>query len=146
MKRANILKFEKDNRFIMYPVNTLRGGGGIASSPYIIKQNLSDTEVAEELLHVLDNSTVDVLRPVDWELFQKSHLKNMGFKTMKSLHDDSISVSVFTKDNNYYINPTVNKGPKQGFQGATEDRIIISINATIDEMADALKEAFARCK
>ncbi|UGU18120.1 CdiI family contact-dependent growth inhibition immunity protein [Sinomicrobium kalidii] len=144
IKRADIIKFNKDNKFVLHPINTLEGGGGIASSPYVIDNDLTYIEIAEKLLTVLNCSKVGVPQPLDWSFFRKEHLKAMRIKSMKILHEDSLNVGVFTKDGNYHISPTVNKGPRQGFQGAVKDRIVIPLSSSVEELASALEEAFKK--
>ena len=70
MKRASIIKFPVDDKYIIHPTNTLKGGGGIASSPYIIEQGITDKELAEKLLETLEHSIVDAPIPLDWKIFQ----------------------------------------------------------------------------
>lgn len=142
MKRAEIIKFSKDNKVVLYPVNTMEGGGGLASSPYNIGYDLTFKEIAEKLLMVLEHSKTNVPRPLNWDFFRKEYLKAIGVKTMKALHEGSYNVGIFTKDGNYYISPTVNKGSREGFQGRLKDRIIIPTNSNIEELATALEEAF----
>ena len=143
IKRAEILKL-KGGKFIIHPVNTLKGGGGIASPPYMIEENLTCEEVAQKLLSALEQSIIDAPRPLDWKAWQKHHLKSMGVRSMKELHDGSINIGVFTKNDSYYISPSINKGPKEGFHGATKDRIIIPLESTLEELKTALEEAFAK--
>ncbi len=142
MKRASIIKFTNDDRYVIYPINTLKGGGGKASPPYLIEENLTYKEVGEKLLETLEYSITDAPRPLDAKASKKHYLKSIGVKTMKELYDKSLNVGVFTKDGNYYISPSINKGPRQGFHGSTKDRIVISLNSSIDELAAALEEAF----
>lgn len=139
MKRAEIIKFNDNNRVIVYPVNTLEGGGGIASSPYFVLENPSTLEIIENLKKALNYSIIDAPRPLEWKFFRQKHLKSLGVKTMKALHKNSISVGVFIKDEKYHINPTINKGSRQGFHGKTEDRIIIPLssnNTKLEEVID----------
>lgn len=143
MKRAGILKL-KGNRFIIHPINTLSGGGGVASEPFIIGERLSNEEIAEKVLKSLENSMIDAPRPLDWKAWQKHYLKSIGVKSLKELHDGSLSIGVFTKDGKYHISPTVNKGARDGFQGATVDRIVIPLDSSVEELAEALKEAFEK--
>ena len=62
---------------------------------------------------------------------------------MKMLHDGSLHVSIFIKDDKYHISPSINKGARQGFH-YTKERIEMPLNSSIDELADALKEAFEK--
>ncbi len=142
MKRADIIKFNEDNKFIIYPINTLEGGGGIASSPYFILKNPTNFQIAEKLLDALEKSIVGAPRPLDWNFFRKEHLKSLGVKTMKSLHKNSLNVGVFVKDENYFISPTVNKGSRQGYHGELDDRIIIPTSSSIEELANNIQIAF----
>ena len=143
IQRADILKM-KGNQLVIHPINTLKGGGGIASPPYMIEENITYADIAKKLISALEYSITDAPRPLDWKAWQKHYLKSIGVKTMKELHDGSLNVGVFTKDGNYYISPSINMGSKQGFQGAVKDRIVIPLNSSIDELAKALEEAFAK--
>lgn len=144
MKRADILKFKSENKYVFYPINTIKGGGGIASSPYIVGVNLIDREIAEKLLQSLNFSEVEVSYPDDWSSSKKEHLKAIGVKNMKALHEESLNLSISTKDGNYNISPTVNKGSRQGFH-YTKERIIIPLSSSKEELAEAIKEAFDKC-
>ena len=141
MKSAGIIKFNT-GKIVLYPKNRVKDSASYASEPYIIGQNLTYREIAEKLLKALEYSIDDAPRPLDWKIIQSNYLKAMGVKTMKALHEGSINVGVFTKEGNYYISPTVNKGSRQGFQGNVKDRIIIPLSSSIEELALALEEAF----
>ena len=144
MKRASIIKFSKENKFVLYPINTLVGGGGKASSPFVVEENVGYDKVAESLLEVLEKSIVDAPRPLDNKAWQKHYLKSIGVKSLKELHDGKLNVGVFVKDGNYYISPTNNKGPKQGFQGSVENRIIVPTSLELHELANVLETAFEK--
>lgn len=142
IKSASIYKFNT-GKMVLHPKNRVKDSASYASSPYFVEQGLSYRELAEKLLEALEYSIDDAPRPLDWKALQKNHLKSMGVNTMKALHDNTLYVSVFTKDDNYNIQPYINKGSRQGFQG-TKDRVIIPISSTIEELAEALKEAFEK--
>ncbi len=144
MKRASILKFTQDNKFVLYPINTLEGGGGRASSPYTIEKNLTYLELAKSLIDTLGHSIIDAPRILDGNAARKHHLKSVGVKTMKELHNGTLNIGIFTKNGKYYISPSVNKGSKGGFSGSIKDRIIIPESSSTEELATALKEAFAK--
>lgn len=144
IKRAEILKFK--DKYIMYPINTIKDRGGIASSPYFIEENLSNIELAEKLIETLKHSIFDAPRTMAHKNTHKEYLEALGFKTMKALHDGSLNIGVFTREGNYHISPTENMGSKKGFQGVTKDRIIIPESSSIEELAAALAEAFEKSK
>lgn len=142
IKSASIYKFNT-GKIVLHPKNRVKDSASYASSPYLIEQDLSYKELAEKLLEVLEYSIDEAPKPLDWKVLQKNHLKSMGVRTMKALHDGSMYVSVFAKDENYYIQPYINKGVRQGFQG-TKERLVIPISVSIEELAEALKEAFRK--
>lgn len=143
IKSAGIYKFNKEKTIIHSERNVI-DSASYASAPYFIKEKLSYKELAEILLKALEQSVYDAPPPLDWKALQKKHLEEMGLKTMKALHDNSLYVSVFTKDNSYNITPTQNRGSRKGFF-YIKDRIIIPESSSIEELAAALEEAFARC-
>ncbi|NCQ15931.1 MAG: CdiI family contact-dependent growth inhibition immunity protein [Flavobacteriales bacterium] len=143
IKSASIYKFNT-GKIILHPKNRVKDSASYASGPYIIEQDLTYKEIAEKLLATLEHSIDDAPQPLDWKAIQKNHLTSMGVKTMKVLHDNSLYVSVFTKDGNYNIQPYINKGSKQGFHG-TKDKIIIPTNSSIEELATALEDSFNKC-
>jgi len=143
MKSAGIIKFNT-GKIVLYPEYRVKDSASYASEPYIIGQNLDYKEIAEKLLETLEYSIDDAPRPLDWKIVKSNYLKGIGVKTMKALHNGSVNVSVFTREGNYYINPTVNKGSRQGFQGTKED-IIIPLSSNIEELGLALEEAFNKC-
>lgn len=143
IKSASIYKF-KTGKVVLHPKNRVKDSASYASSPYFIEQDLSYEELAKKLLEVLEYSRDEAPRPLDWKALQKNHLKSMGVKTMKALHEDSLYISVFTKDGNYNIQPYINKGFRQGFQG-TKEMIVIPISSNTEELTQAIKEAFEKC-
>lgn len=140
VKSASIYRF-KTGKIVLHPKNRVKDSASYASGPYIIEQDLTYKEIAEKLLQTLEHSIDDAPQPLDWKMIQKNHLNSMGVKTKKDLHDNSLYVSVFTKDGDYNIQPYINKGSKQGFYG-TKERIMIPTNSSIEELATALEEAF----
>lgn len=143
MKSANILKFDS-GKVIMYPLRFIKDGGSYATPPFIVKQDLSYQEMAKNLIETLELSSVGLNPPRDTEsLFHKDNMKVMGIKNMKMFHDHSLNVGVFTKDKNYNITPTINKGSRKGFH-YTKDRIVIPLISSIEEIAEALKQAFEK--
>ncbi|SFC36290.1 Protein of unknown function [Flagellimonas taeanensis] len=143
MKSANILKFDS-GKVIMYPLRFIKDSGSYATSPFIVKHDLSYQEMAENLMKTLESSSIGLNPPRDTEsLFHKDNMKAMGIKNMKMFHDGSLNVGIFTKDENYNITPTINKGSRKGFH-YTKDRIVIPLSSSIEELAEALKEAFEK--
>lgn len=142
MKSASIYKF-KTGKVILHPKNRVKDSPSYASEPYVIENNLTYEEITKKLLEVLEYSMDDAPPPLDWKALQKKHLNSMGVKTMKALHDNSLYVSIFTRDGNYNIQPYINKGARQGFEG-TKDQIKIPLSSSIEELADALEEAFKK--
>lgn len=143
MKRASILKFKSKGLNIVHAVNTMEGGGGIASHPYFVETDLTYRELAKKLLLALESSQEKISRPKDWQAFRKEHLKTMGFKSMKALHDGSNLVSVSVRDGSYHISPSINQGSRKGFHYIKEN-ITIPEDSSIDELASALEEAFKK--
>jgi hypothetical protein len=147
LKRANVIIKKAENKYIINPTNTIKGGGGIATEPYLIKFDLSNNQLLEKILYVLDLSTEDVTRPTDWKEFHKEYLKSMGVKTMKALHDGTINLSVYIKDDIINFLPMENKGSKEGFSGFKEDlTITLPFNSPKEELVKALELALSRCK
>lgn len=142
IKSANILKFN-NGKVIIYPNKRVKDMGSYASEPFIIKQDLTYEEIAEELIKALKYSRDSDIAPYDWKEHKKKYLKSIGMKTMTMLHSGSLDLNVFTKEESYNICPSINKGSRQGFQG-TKDRVIIPISSSIEELAEALREAFEK--
>lgn len=142
MKSAGIIKFDT-GKIVLHPKNRVAGSASYASGPHIIEQNLTNEEIAIKLLETLEHSVDNAPKPIDWKIMQKKHLKAMGIKTMKMLHDGSRYVSVYTKDGDYHILPFINKGSREGFIG-TKDHLVIPLDSSVDELAKALEEAFAK--
>lgn len=146
MKRASIIKFIDDNKYVLYPIDTLKGGGGRASKPYHIEYDITYGKLASELKGILEHSYEDVISVLDSKTHKKEYLKGIGVKTMKELHTNSLNVGIFIKDEKYFISPSTNKGTRQGFHGKIDERIIIPITSTIEELGLALEKAFEKSK
>lgn len=130
----------------MHPHRMVKDSGSYACPPYIVEESLTYLELAKKLLKVLEFSEQANIPPSEEEqFFSKETINITGIKNMKSLHKESLNISVFTKEDKYHISPSINKGSRQGFH-YTKDRIIIPLTSTIDELAVALEEAFARSK
>ena len=143
IKSAGIYKF-KTGKTIVHSEKNVIDSASYASAPYFIEENPSYKEIVVKLIEALEQSLYDAPEPLDWKALQKKQLKTMGFKTMKDLHDGSLYVSVYIKDGNYNIAPSINKGSRLGFH-YTKDKMIIPEKSSIEELVEALKEAFEKC-
>jgi hypothetical protein len=71
----------------------------------------------------------------------------MGVKTMKALHDNTINMDVYVKDNIITFMPWENKGSKEGFVGFKEDLTIkLPLDSPKEELLKALELTLSRCK
>ncbi|WP_374505330.1 contact-dependent growth inhibition system immunity protein [Flavobacterium sp.] len=147
LKRAGITIRKKEEKYIINPINSLKSGGGIASSPFIQEYNLSSEDLLNIILSTLELSKENVEKSNDLKASQKEYLNSMGVKTMKALHDGTIYLSVNVKDNIIMFTPWENKGAKEGFRGFKEDLIVkFPINSPKEELVKALELALSRCK
>lgn len=147
IKRANVIIAKSTGKYIINPVDTMSGGGGIGNNPYLKEHNLSSLELFEKILYVLGLSRENVARPEDWKSFEKEFFNEIGIKTKKTLYDGTVSLSVYTKDNIITFSPYENKGSKQGFQGLGMDQnVSLPFNSPREELLEALELALSRCK
>jgi len=145
-KSVSIYVFKDDNKFILHPDAKVKDWASIASPPYLILYDLSSEEVLEKMLYLLDLSK-EGTRPPDLKESQKEYLKSMGFKTMKALHTNSISLGVFLKEGVLNFCPSINKGSRQGFYGVPLDqRVLVPLNSSKNELIKALELALERCQ
>jgi len=146
IKSAGIYQFKNDNKIIIYPVMQVKDWSGLPSPPYLINYDLSFEEILDELLFVLDLSK-EVERPADKKESQKDFLKALGLKTFKALHDNSISLSIYLKDELISFCPTINLGSMKGYHLLPlTQRVVIPFVAPKKVMADALEIALSRCQ
>lgn len=143
IKSAGIYKFNS-GKTIVHSEKNVKDSASYASEPYYFGEGMSYIKIALDLQKALEYSIYDSPPPLDWKALQKNHLKSLGVKTMKTLHDGSLYVSVFIKDGMYNIAPSINKGARQGFQ-YTKEKIVIPESSDIDKIAQALEEAFNMC-
>lgn len=147
IKSVSIKNFPKSNKYIIYPQLKIKGFVSIASPPYFIDYNLSLSELLEKILNTLEFSKEIEERPKDWKKFREEYLKGIELKTMKALHDGSISFDVCIKENIIEFMPWENKGVKEGFVGFKEDLTIkLPINSPREELLKALELTLSRCK
>jgi len=147
MRIANIIKFVSKEKYVIYPISNTVNSGGIAVEPYIfLEGNIGYTELAKEILKVLEYSELDIDSPKDWKDYRKEYLKSMKVKTMKELHMNSFSLGILIKDNILKLTPTKNGGSRQGFQYLKSlEAVELPADSSIEKIADALKEALSRC-
>jgi|SRR5690606_11329109 len=147
IKSVSIKFFSKDNKYIIYPHLKIKGFVSIASPPYFIDYNLSPSELLEKILSMLEFSKEIEESPQDWKEFRAEYLKGIGLKTMKALHNGSISFDVSVKDNVIIFTPWENKGLKEGFQGLGIDQnVSLPFNSSREELLKALELTLSRCK
>ena len=144
MKRAAIFKF--DDRYIIHTDSTTRDGYGIATDPYItISAGSAIKEVTKSLLFAMEASKTDVVPPSS-DVFLKQHLKFMGLKNHKELYNNSISCSIYEKDNKIVFLPSINLGLSGGFKHRIDKKLEISSNASEEVISNTLVEALNRCE
>ncbi|WP_347053496.1 contact-dependent growth inhibition system immunity protein [Flavobacterium olei] len=147
LKRAGITIKKEEQKYIINPIHSIKGGGGYASQPYIKEYKLSLDQLLNLILKILDLSMENTERPTDFKALQKEYLNSMGVKTMKALHDGSIYLSANIKDNVITFTPWENKGAKEGFRGFKEDKSVqLSLNSSEEKLIEALETAIARCR
>lgn len=145
-KSVNIYKFKKENKFILHPLLSIKNFASLATFPYLIEYNLTLEDLLEKIFYLLQYSK-DGNRPSDMKKFHKEFLSDMGMKTMKVLHSDSILLGLFVKDEIIHFCPTINKGTREGFSGVPiEQRVLISIKSTKEDLLKALEIALSRCE
>ena len=144
IQSANIIKFET-GKVLLYPLRTIKDQGSYAVPPYMVKQDITYEEMAICLKEILKSSGIGLAPPRETEnLFHKENIKVTGIKNTKMFHDKSLHVGVYTRDGKYHLSPSVNKGARRGFLGIKDARTTLSLDSSIDELAKALKEAFAK--
>lgn len=141
IQSVNILKFQS-GKVIIYPLRTIKHKGSYAIPPYIVTHDITYEELAELLKTTLNFSGIGISPPHATENFyHKDNIKITGIRNSKMMHDKSMHIGVYTKDDQYHISPSVNKGSRLGFVYGKEN-ISIPLGSSIDELAMALKEAF----
>ncbi len=144
MKRAGVTIRSIDKKYIINSINTLLSGGGIASEPYIIAEQLSTEELLDKIKIALEASRDGVERTDNGS--QKDFLKRIGFKSMKDLHDGTIYLSILLRDNVLTFMPRKNAGAKEGFVDfrGGED-ISIPFDSSETTLISALEKALHQC-
>lgn len=144
MKRAGVTIKSIDKKYIINSVNTLLSGGGIASEPYMMEEQLSSEELLDKIKIALEASKDGVERTDNGS--QKDFLKKIGFKSMKDLHDGTIYLSILLRDNVLTFMPRKNAGPKEGFVDfkGGED-ISIPFDSSEATLISALEKALNQC-
>ena len=147
LKRAGIIIKKEEQKYTIYPIDTMKSGGGSASTPVINDYNLSSQNLLEKILNILEFSRDNVEKSNDWKDFQKEYLKSMGVKTIKALHDGAIYLSVNVRNSTITFTPWKNEGYKKGFSGFEEDLTIkLPFDSAREELVCALELTVSRCK
>jgi hypothetical protein len=147
LKRAGITIKKEEQKYIIHPINSMKSGGGSASSPFIQEYNLSSEDLLNIILNTLELSKENVEKSNDLKTSQKEYLSSMGVKTMKALHDGTTYLSAYIKDDIIVFTPWENKGAKEGFRGFKEDLTVkLPFDSPKEDLVKALELALSRCK
>ena len=142
---VDAIQFES-GMYLVHPYRRIKSMGSIATPPYVVKHDISYYELAKTVVDTLKFSTVGISSTKEEEkLFHKDNVKKTGIKNDKMLHEKSKLVTVFTKENKYHFHPSVNKGSRVGFIGIKEARMVIPQESSLEQLANALEEAFSKC-
>lgn len=143
--RASIYKNTKTGNLIISCVSQT-SGPGITTEPIIrLDASTAIEEVARQVVHVMGCSKSNLPTPTDWKAYMQEFLKLMGLKKQSDLYKNTISVGALHKDETIIFTPMINNGAK-GFVNVPDGKIEIPANGSIEEISQALQEAFNRCK
>ena len=147
IQSISVKKFLKTNRYVLYPNLFVKDSGSYAISPYISEFNLNTEELLDKILYTLKFSGEGSEPKEDYKTRHKEFLKGIGVKNMKDLHDNSINLSVYTRDEFINFTPWKNAGPKGGFVGFEEDLSIkLPIDSPRKKLIEALELTLSRCE
>jgi len=145
IQKVDAIQFES-GMYLVHPYRRIKSMGSIATPPYVVKHDISYYELAKTIVDTLKFSTIGIaMTKSEEDLFHKDNVKKTGIKNNKMLHEKSKLVSVFTKENRYHLNPYANRGSRIGFIGIKEARMSIPQESSLEQLANALEEAFGKC-
>jgi hypothetical protein len=146
-KSVVVKKFLSKNKYVIYPLLKVKDSGSFAIPPYIEGYDLCTEELFDKILHALTFSREENRLAEDSKVGTKEFLKAMGVKTMKALHEDTINLSIYVKENVIEFMPWKNAGSKQGFIGFKENLSTkLPFNSPREELLKALELTLSRCR
>lgn len=147
MQSVSVLKFQKRKEFVIYPTSMMVEGGSIPTSPYIfISEEIPLINLVSKLLETLDFSKTGIKYISDRKKIKDDFLKSVKVKSMKSLHDDTVHLSVILKNGMLSFHPTKNLGSRKGFHFTKDLKPNeIRLESSKEDIVDAFKESLSRC-
>ncbi len=97
----------------------------------------------------LSLSKCGVPAPSDFKAMYQDFLKAAGFKNAKAHHKEARHLSIYQKDQEIIITPTINggtTGKERGFLGSKEmPPIYVNASITDNELGEQLRETWLKC-
>jgi|GEM_PF-958711 len=148
MKAASIFKLS--HGYIIHSSSRTIDGLSLASSPYITLDNVATIEeVVKNILVALEASKQGVPRPQDWTKFNKDYYNSIGLKSGKELENKNVKYCSIRLDNNtiFFTSSRHADPPDRGFLlKPKEEAVSVSIDAGIEQIGNALADAFSKCE
>jgi hypothetical protein len=139
--------YRRKGSLIMSALSKTVAGFWIQAGPFLsVPEDAGEEEVVPALMKALEGSKSGVDGPTDWKEFQKNYLKNVGAKSMKDLHTDTISCGAEKEGNQIKFTPSQNLGPKEGFGLLPSVPDMMADATNPHEVFTRLKEMLAKCK
>ena len=144
--QASVFKFVKTGKYLIYSNSKVEMGASIATEPFIkLEASTPLDEIVRQIQYAMSCSKSNLPNPKDWSSFNKEYLQAIGLKSNSDLYKNTISVGALLKDETIIFTPMINNGAK-GFVNVPDGKIEIPASGSIEEISQALQEAFNRCK
>lgn len=136
--------------WIVGPLSPTRTGPFVATQPYVeLPPSTTYRELAEEVRVALSHS--QVIPDIDFRDPNRKNklspiLKAAGVRSWTALQKGAKLVSLRATDEEILLSPSVNEGGRNGFSPLAEATITLPATSTLEELSEALRQAFVACR
>lgn len=144
MRQAGV--YHRRGFWLVGPFAMMENGPSVTIDPFVrIPDAISYGDLAGEVRAALQRSrTIPDINLRETELPPSPVLAAAGVKSFATFHRGAKMVSIVERDGTIHVTASANRGARGGF--AYLEPIVIPATATLDELGDALQQAFARCR
>jgi hypothetical protein len=124
-------------------------GFWVIAEPYVVLPLATEPEaLGNAVIEALSHSLGDVPTPKDWKALAQRRLKAAGTKSEKDFQSGSRLVAIKQSSAGLTVEPHHNggaHGEKKGFHELKELEVVLTSNASHDQIGTAVLEAFTKC-
>lgn len=142
---ANV--YHRRSAWLVGPLCPQETGPYVATSPYVqLPDSVTYAALAAEVRVALSRS--HVIPDIDWRAASQSPdpiLEAAGVESWSTFHKGARAISIYVYGPNLRLYPTINEGARGGFGWLREAERTIPATANLDELGEAIRQAFLAC-